>query len=193
MLATLVVTGVLLGGCGHADQPAWRLTDVSGHLPDLTFNLTDDHGKPVQGSDYHGKLALMYFGYTHCPDVCPLTLTRLHVVLQRLGAQADDVRILFISVDPARDTPAILHTYVNAFDKHAVGLVGTPRQTEALAKRYRVAFSNDRTKADGNYDVNHSSAIYVFDAEGHARLLATPLTSNDDMVHDLTLLLATDH
>jgi protein SCO1/2 len=190
--AVLLLAALLLAGCG-SPPPAWRLTDISGHLPDLKFQLTDDAGHAVDGADYHGKVAIVYFGYTHCPDVCPLTLTHLHVVLQRLGPQADKVRILFVSVDPARDTPAVLHTYVNAFDPRAVGLTGSEKQIEAIAKRYRVAFSRGADQGNGNYEVNHSSAMYIFDAEGHARLLATPLTSNDDLVHDLHLLLATEN
>ncbi|MET0255189.1 MAG: SCO family protein [Luteibacter sp.] len=177
-----------LGGCQREPQPEWRLNDVSGHLPDLDFKLTDDNGKAVTGADYRGKVTLMYFGYTHCPDVCPLTLTQLHVVLDRLGPAADKVRILFVSVDPARDTPQIMHAYVNAFDKRAVGLVGSDADVEALAKRYRSAFTREPDKGDGAYDVSHSSAIYFFDAGGKARLLATPSASQDDMVHDLTLL-----
>lgn len=177
-----------LSACQHEPQPEWRLNDVSGHLPDLDFRLTDDSGKAVTGADYRGKVTLMYFGYTHCPDVCPLTLTQLHVVLGRLGPAADKVRILFVSVDPARDTPQIMHDYVNAFDKHAVGLVGSDADVEALAKRYRSAFTREPDKGNGAYDVSHSSAIYFFDAQGKARLLATPSASQDDMVHDLTLL-----
>ena len=189
----LIVLAATLVACSRTPPPAWRLTDISGHLPDLKFNLTDDNGKAVQASDYRGKVTLLYFGYTHCPDVCPLTLTHLHVVLQRLGAQADKVRILFVSVDPARDTPKVMHPYVTAFDKHIVGLSGDEKQIEQLAKRYRVGYSRGPVKADGSYDVNHSSAIYIFDADGHMRLMASPVSSNDDMVHDLTLLLATEH
>ncbi|WP_285404428.1 SCO family protein [Luteibacter sp. ME-Dv--P-043b] len=189
VLTLLVLLAVVaLGGCQREPQPEWRLNDVAGHLPDLDFKLTDDNGKAVTGADYRGKVTLMYFGYTHCPDVCPLTLTQLHVVLGRLGPAADKVRILFVSVDPARDTPQIMHDYVNAFDKRAVGLVGSGADVEALAKRYRSAFTREPDKGDGAYDVSHSSAIYVFDAAGKARLLATPSSSQDDMVHDLTLL-----
>jgi len=179
---------VSLSACQREPQPEWRLNDVSGHLPDLDFRLTDDNGKPVTGADFKGKVTVMYFGYTHCPDVCPLTLTQLHVVLDRLGAPADKVRILFVSVDPARDTSAIMHAYVNAFDKRAVGLVGSDRDVEALAKRYRSAFTREPDRGDGNYEVSHSSAIYIFDGDGKARLLATPSASQDDIVHDLHLL-----
>ncbi|TCV91292.1 protein SCO1/2 [Luteibacter rhizovicinus] len=188
-LMALFAMAFALAGCQRDAQPQWRLTDVSGHLPDLDFRLTDDNGHAVTGADYKGKVVLMYFGYTHCPDVCPLTLTQLHVVMQRLGAPADDARILFVSVDPARDTPEIMHAYVNAFDKRAVGLIGSERDTEALAKRYRSAFTREPDRGDGAYDVSHSSAIYIFDRDGKARLLATPSAAQDDIVHDLHLLI----
>ncbi|GAB3793218.1 SCO family protein [Dyella agri] len=180
---------LLLAGCQRDASLPFKLTNISGHMPDLQFQLTDDNGKPVSAADYRGKVLLLYFGYTHCPDVCPLTLAQLHVALQKLGKQADDVRILFVSVDPARDTPAVLHAYVNAFDKRAVGLTGNPRAIEALSKRYRSAFTREPASQDGNYEVTHSSAIYVFDGDGHARVLSTPGTPQDDLVHDLDLLL----
>ncbi len=178
----------LLAGCQGGDQP-WKLTNVAGHMPDLDFHLTDDQGKAVSGADYRGKVTLLYFGYTHCPDVCPLTLAHLHVVMQRLGPLADGARILFVSVDPARDTPPVMHAYVNAFDPHAVGLTGSPGEVEALSKRYRSAFTREPAKGDGSYEVSHSSAIYLFDRDGKARLIATPSDSQDDLVHDLHLLL----
>ncbi|RDI97945.1 SCO family protein [Dyella solisilvae] len=178
-----------LSGCHH-DNMQWRLTDVSGHMPDLDFKLVDDHGKPVTGQDYRGKVVLLYFGYTHCPDVCPLTLAQLHVALKQLGPLADDVRILFVSVDPARDTPDVMHAYVSAFDPRAVGLSGAPRDLEALSKRYRSAYTREPDQADGQYEVSHSSAIYVFDRDGKARLLSTPANPQDDLVHDLHQLLS---
>lgn len=189
--ALLLIAGLLLGGCRHDEPLPFRLTNISGHMPDLDFKLTDDHGKAVTGAGYRGKVTLLYFGYTHCPDVCPLTLAQLHVVMQRLGPLAAGARILFVSVDPARDTPAVMHAYVNAFDPHAVGLTGDARATEALSKRYRSAFTREPGSADGNYEVSHSSAIYVFDRDGKARVLATPSASRDDLVHDLHLLLDT--
>ena len=189
LLLLLLALGLLLGGCQHSEPLPFRLTDVSGHMPDLDFKLTDDHGKQVTAADYRGKVVLLYFGYTHCPDVCPLTMAHLHVVMQRLGPLADGARILFVSVDPTRDTPEVLHAYVNAFDPHAVGLTGDPRMVEALVKRYRSAFTREPGKPDGSYEVSHSSAIYLFDRNGHARALATPAASQDDIVHDLHLLL----
>lgn len=188
-LLLLLLLSSLLGACHRSEPLPFRLTNISGHMPDLDFKLTNDLGKAVTGADYRGKVVLLYFGYTHCPDVCPLTMAQLHVVMQRLGPLADNVRILFVSVDPARDTPKVLHDYVKAFDSHAIGLSGTASATEALSKRYRSAFTREPAAADGNYEVSHSSAIYVFDREGKARLLATPSASHDDLVHDLHLLL----
>ncbi|MGO4501613.1 MULTISPECIES: SCO family protein [unclassified Dyella] len=190
MLLMLAVGTCLLAGCHRDDNIEWRLTNVTGHMPDLDFQLVDDHGKKVSGQDFRGKVVLLYFGYTHCPDVCPLTLAQLHVVMQRLGPLADGARILFVSVDPARDTPEIMHAYVNAFDPRAVGLSGTPREIEALSKRYRSAFTREPDRADGQYEVSHSSAIYLFDDQGKARLLSTPNNTQDEMVHDLHLLLS---
>lgn len=189
-VSLLFAAALLLAGCQRGTPLPFRLTQVTGHMPDLDFNLVNDQGKPATGADYRGKVVLLYFGYTHCPDVCPLTLAHLHVVMQRLGPLADGARILFVSVDPARDTPEVMHAYVNAFDKRAVGLTGKPGDIEALSKRYRSAFSREPDPGDGNYEVSHSSAIYIFDAQGHARLLSTPADSQDDLVHDLHLLLA---
>lgn len=181
---------LLLAGC-HRDTLPFKLTDIGGHMPDLQFQLTDDDGRPASAADFRGKVVLLYFGYTHCPDVCPLTLAHLYAALQKLGKPADDVRILFVSVDPARDTPAVLHAYVNAFDKHhgIVGLTGSASAIEALSKRYRSGFTREPAGNGGNYEVTHSSAIYVFDREGRARVLDAN-APQDDLVHDLGLLLA---
>ncbi|MGH8212775.1 MAG: SCO family protein [Rhodanobacteraceae bacterium] len=183
-----VLCTILLAACNHAPPP-WQLNDVSGHLPDLQFDLTSDSGKPTRAADFRGKYVLMYFGYTHCPDVCPLTLVHLHLVMQKLGKDADKVRILFVSVDPARDTPRVLHQYVTAFDPRVVGLTGTPDRIAAMAKRYRAAFNRNAAQPGGGYEVSHSSAIYVFDRRGRARLLGTSTDPAEEITHDLKLLM----
>ncbi len=170
-------------------QPQWQLSNVSGHLPDLKFNLVNDLGKPVTAADYHGKVVMLYFGYTHCPDVCPLTLVHLHTDMKKLGKLADGVRILFVTVDPARDTPQVLHQYVTAFDPRIVGLTGTPGQIEALAKRYRAYFQRAKPDQSGDYLVNHSAGIYIFDRKGRARLIASNGDPRSQVVHDMRLLL----
>ncbi|HET6588443.1 MAG TPA: SCO family protein [Oleiagrimonas sp.] len=195
MLLALSCAVMVLGGCSsHPSQLDWKLnSSIRGHLPDLKFQLTNDNGKTTTAEDFRGKVAIVFFGYTHCPDVCPLTMTHLHMVMQKLGPLADDARILFISVDPARDTPEVLHQYVKAFDKHAVGLTGSEDQIKRLAKRYRVAFNRGPSNGHGGYEVNHSSAIYIFDEKGHASLLATPVDTPDDMAHDVRQLITQEH
>lgn len=182
----LAIAVVGLAGCSPPPTP-WQLTNVSGHLPDLQFSLTSDDGQPVTGKSFKGHTTLVYFGYTHCPDVCPETMARLMQVISKLGPQqAQQVRILFVTVDPARDTPKALHDYVGAFDaQHAVGLTGSASEIEDLAKRYRVAYQMEKRDANGAYEVTHSSAVYVFDAQGHARLLATDHDSPDVIAQDL--------
>jgi protein SCO1/2 len=179
---------LVLATCTSSSQH-WALNNVTGHLPDLAFRLTGDDGKPVDATAFRGKLVLLYFGYTHCPDVCPLAMTHLHAVMHELGAQADEARILFVSVDPARDTPALLHAYARAFDPRAVGLTGSADALRELAKRYRIAFSLGKPDANGNYEVTHSSAVFVFDRDGRARLLATSADDVAGIVHDLKQLL----
>jgi protein SCO1 len=185
-LAAALACIALFAGCSPSGAP-WQLTNVTGHLPDLRFSLTGDDGKPIDASAFRGETTLVYFGYTHCPDVCPETMARLMQVLAKLGEkQAQHVRILFISVDPARDTPQAMHDYVGAFDaQHARGLTGTDRQIESIAKRYRVAYQMEKLDPNGSYEVTHSSAVYIFDAQGRARLLATSGDSPDAIAHDL--------
>jgi protein SCO1 len=189
VLATLFAALILSAGltaCSRQDTTPWKLTDVRGHLPDLDFKLTDDTGKPVTGQSFLGQTTLVYFGYTHCPDVCPETMARLIQVMQQLGPEAQNTRIVFITVDPARDTAAALHDYMRAFDaQHAVGLTGTDGAIESIAKRYRVAYQMEKRDPSGAYDVTHSSAVYIFDTHGHARLLATESDSIDTITHDL--------
>jgi protein SCO1/2 len=156
--------------------------------------LTEDNGQSVNATAFRGRTTLVYFGYTHCPDVCPETMARLMQVLEKLPpADAKQVRILFISVDPARDTPQALHAYVSAFDaEHIRGLTGTDAQVESLAKRYRVAYQMEKRDPKGNYEVTHSSAVYIFDRDGQARLLATSGDSPDAIAQDLQRLIEHD-
>ncbi|MGI4812399.1 MAG: SCO family protein [Janthinobacterium lividum] len=185
---TAVLLSVSFSACSSNDTK-WGLTDITGHLPDLKFSLVADDGHPVTAEAYRGKIALVYFGYTHCPDVCPTTLAHLTDVLRRMGSDARDVRILFISVDPQRDTPPVMHAYVDAFDaEHAVGLTGNDAAIEALAKRYRVAYEAAKADPSGAYEVTHSSAIYIFDKTGRARLLGSSTDTAENMMHDLRRL-----
>ena len=180
--------GVLLAACGRKQH--WDLDNVSSVLPALRFDLVDDSGAKVTAASYAGKAVILYFGYTHCPDVCPQTMSNLAAAVKSLGAQADDVRILFVSVDPARDTLPILRAYTRAFSPQAVGLSGSMAEIQAVAKRFHVAFNYGAKDQYGNYTVNHSAAIYLFDRQGHGMLIGSDQSPPQAIAHDLKQLLA---
>jgi len=188
-LSLLLTLSTLLAGCG-SDGPPWALRDISGLLRPLQFSLHDSDGQPRHADDYHGKLVLLYFGYTHCPDVCPTTLATVTQAIRRLGDNADRVRLLFVSVDPSRDTPAVLKRYANAFGPQVVGLSGSQQQLQALSKRYRLSYGYDQPDAKGRYAVSHSSAVFIFDADGQGRLLGLESAPSTDFQTDLERLLA---
>ena len=169
---------------GHAAGADSTIHPIRGFLPDLKFELVAAGGKTITEEDFDGKVVMMFFGYASCPDICPTTMAQLSQVMEALGSQAEQVRILFISVDPHRDTPEILQAYVNAFDQNAIGLTGSERQISRLARRYRVAYQIEKPRGDDpdSYEVAHSRGIYIFDAQGKARMLA----SDSESVEKLT-------
>ncbi|MHB1229171.1 MAG: SCO family protein [Halothiobacillus sp.] len=189
-LATLILPLILLG-CSGKDPVKWNATDISGVMEPLTFNLTDDQGKSVTGKDYRGKVVMLYFGYTFCPDICPQTLTRLAASLMALGNQAEKVKVLFVSVDPNRDTPKVLREYVKYFSPQMLGLTGTQSQLKDVTKRYRVAYSYGKGYPDKKtfYVVNHSASIYMFDPKGDARLLIDQQETSAQITADLKQLI----
>jgi len=158
---------------------------VRGFLPDLRFTLVGSNGATVTQDNFRGKVVLLFFGYANCPDICPTTMVQLAQVMRNLGDRANEARVLFVSVDPHRDTPALLQNYVRAFDSNATGLTGSPRQIADVARRYRVAFQIDKPADAANpkrYAVAHSRGIYFFDTQGRARFLA----SDGDSIEALT-------
>jgi protein SCO1 len=166
---------VLLAGCSER-SPDWNLYDVKGHLPKLSFELQAAGNKTFTEKDLEGKTVLMFFGYASCPDICPTTMAQLSEIMTNLGEDAKDVRIVFVSVDPHRDTPDVLQEYVNAFNPNAIGLTGNPRTIARLAKRYRIAYQIEKPKPGDDpdiYNVTHSQGVYIFDNRGRARLLAS--------------------
>ncbi len=177
----------VLAACSR--QRPWLLRDISGLMPPLEFNLTNEFGLAVNASTYQGKVALLYFGYTHCPDVCPTTLGTLALALHDLGPDADKIRVLFVTVDPARDSTAALKQYVTFFGPEFVGLRGSNDEMEGLAKRYRVAYSQEKPDTTGDYTVTHSSAVFIFDASGKARLLADSTDKAAVIAQDLKRLI----
>lgn len=168
---------LVLAACGNRDA-GWHGHNITGHMPDLAFTMQRaNDGKAVSAADYLGKITLLYFGYTNCPDVCPTTLANLSEALRRLGPQAKQVRVLFVTVDPDRDTLPVLKAYVKAFSSALDGLRGSKDAIAALARRYRVAYTVNKPTADHPYEVMHSSAVFFFDRDGHARLVT--LTTDD--------------
>jgi protein SCO1/2 len=187
-IAGLAVLGVLaLSGCGGS-QAQWSTQSIRGVMPDLAFTLTDEHGNAVQASEYRGKYTLLFFGYTHCPDICPATLSVLGAALRQLGDGAQRVTVLFVSVDPKRDGPRELREYTSSFGPGIVGLTGTPDELDALTKRYRVTYRYGVTDEDGNYPVYHSAAIFAFDPDGRVRLLMNYTDGVPAIAHDLQQL-----
>jgi protein SCO1 len=177
----------VLEACSGPKNPTAALhgDDISGVMPALEFTLTGPSDATMTAADVRGKTVLLYFGYTHCPDVCPATLAKLAQALKRLGPAAAAVRILFVSVDPKRDSGQVLERYASYFAPQVIGLTGTDDQLTALTKRYRVAYRRDVPDALGDYAVYHSSAVFVFDQDGTARLLATPAETSDELAEDL--------
>jgi protein SCO1/2 len=130
------------------------------------FTLTDQGGKTVTDADFKGKPLLVFFGYTHCPDVCPTTLFELSEVMRALGADAGKAQAAFISVDPERDTPAVLKDYLSSFDPHLRGLTGSVEQVDAVKKIYRV-YSKKVPGENGDYTMDHTALVYLMDKQGH--------------------------
>jgi len=181
--ALLVCALLLIGG----PAKAWYSDDMSGALPSLSFTMTRaSDGKTVTAADYRGKIVLLYFGYTFCPDVCPTTLLNLTTMLKSMGKQADDVRVLFVTVDPNRDTLPVLKQYTQAFAPQVVGLRGTPNQLATLAKRYRVAYSVTPARDGQPYEVTHGAAVYVFNRAGDIKLLFTGMSTQNTKLEPLT-------
>lgn len=177
---------LLLAGCGQPE--GWHATDITGAMPKLNFGtmIRANDGKPVTAADYSGKVTVLFFGYTHCPDVCPFTLSNLTNALDKLGSKRDDVRILFVSVDPDRDTAGDLKNYAHAFAPQIDALRADPNTLVSAARRYRVAYS---VKKGPPYVVSHSGAVFFFDETGRARLVTTDVNDIDAVAADLKRLL----
>lgn len=155
-------------GC---EAPAhFNATDLTGSSIGVDFALQDQNGKQRRLSDFKGKVVIVFFGYTQCPDVCPTTLSSLQETVRLLGTQADRVQVLFITLDPERDTAALLAQYVPSFHPSFLGLRGSTAETEAIAKAFKVFYKKQEGTAPGNYSIDHSTGSYVYDPSGRLRL-----------------------
>jgi protein SCO1/2 len=186
-LALIAALMTLLSACDQA--PVWRGQDVTGLMPDLSFELTDSEGQRVRVEDRRGQVTLLYFGFTNCPDICPTTLSQIQVALEVLGPEAANVRVFLVSVDPDRDTPAAMQRYTAAFGPWLHGFTGSKTELKSINNSYKVDFLAQQPNLRGEYDVMHSNRVFGFDADGRCRVLMPNTANTDAMVADLRQLL----
>jgi protein SCO1/2 len=185
----LTLAAACLAGCGEqSGAPGFKLTDVTGANVGKELALTDHHGKPRTLADFRGKVVTVFFGFTHCPDVCPTTLAEMAQVVKALGPDGDRVQVLFVTVDPERDTQQVLAQYVPAFHPSFLGLYGDAEATARAAKAFKIYYQKQPAK-DGHYSVDHSAGTYILDREGRLRLFAGYGTGAPALLHDIRLLL----
>ncbi|CAG2139333.1 hypothetical protein LMG31506_02097 [Cupriavidus yeoncheonensis] len=190
-LAALAFLALALAACGQ-QKASFRNVDISGGADfGKDFSLTDHNGKVRTIADFKGKVVVMFFGYTHCPDVCPTTMAELKAVMEQLGPDADKVQVLFVTVDPERDTQALLAQYVPAFDPRFLGM--RPADDAALqkvAKDFKVYYAKVPGSSPNNYTMDHSAGSYVFDPEGRLRLFIRHGQGPEPIAHDIKQLLS---
>lgn len=180
-----------LSACSEKAAPvAFNNTDVTGLAYGKDFSLHDHNGKLRTLADFKGKAVVVFFGFTQCPDVCPTTMLEMANVMKALGPDADKVQVLFITVDPERDTATLLSQYVPAFDPRFLGLRGDLAETEKTAKEFKVFYQKVPGKTPGSYTVDHTAGSYVFDPQGRIRLFIRHGQGVEPIVHDLKILLA---
>lgn len=188
IIVPLIAILLALAACSGGDL-SFKGSDVTGVDWGRDISLTAHTGKPQSTADFHGRVQILFFGYTHCPDICSPTLAKLAAVRKVLGPQADKVQVVFVTVDPKHDTPTQLAGFLPQFDPTFVGLTGRLDDIVAVTKDHKVAFVPS-TKTSPHPQIDHSSSILVKDAAGRVRLLWRGDMSVNDMTHDLRLLLA---
>jgi protein SCO1/2 len=166
----------------------YRLSSWPHHAARPDFSLIDVDSRPRTLADYRGKIVVLMFGFVRCPDVCPTELFKIAQAMKKLGPGSDHVQVLFITLDPERDTPAILKSYVAAFDPHFAGLSGTVAQTDAAAASFFVQYA--KVPEGDDYVISHSTGIYLIDTRGQLRLAGTMNTTVADLAHDIAVLVA---
>lgn len=178
-----LVLALFLAGCIGGD---YATKGVYGLLPDLQFDLVSETGERITEADLKGSTVVVFFGFTHCPDVCPTAMARLAAALERVDQRiGEEVNVLFVSVDPRRDSPEMLGRYTDFFSEHIIGATATEPELRELTKRYRATFGFDAPDQFGNYNVSHPSAMYVFDGSSRARAIFRPADTIADMAEDL--------
>jgi protein SCO1 len=177
-----------LGACQQGES-GFRATDITGAGFGRDFALTDHTGKPRTLADFRGKVVVIFFGFTHCPDVCPTTLAELAAALKKLGGDGDRVQVLLVTVDPERDTPQILSQYVAAFDPRFLALRGTSDETARVAKEFKIVYQKVAGARPDSYTMDHSAGTYIFDTQGRLRVYVSYGQGPEVFAHDIALLL----
>ena len=183
-----LAAATILGACGPA-QPSFKSIDVTGADFGRELQLTDHTGRTRTLADFKGKVTVVFFGFTRCPDACPTTLAELKLVKEKLGQDGERLQVLFVSVDPERDTPELLAKYVPAFDPTFLGLYGDADATARTAKEFKVFYQKVPGSSPDNYSMDHTAASYVYDPQGRLRLFVKHGQGADALVHDIKLLL----
>lgn len=189
-IGLLFVAASLLGGCDQpGSAPKFKLTDITGVNFGNELALTDHHGKPRTLVDFRGKVVAIFFGFTHCPDVCPTTLAELALVAKELGGDAEKLQVLFVTVDSERDTPDVLNQYVPSFNPGFLGLYGDAAATARAAKEFKIFYQKQPLAGASGYSVDHSAGTYILDKQGRPRLFAQYGAGAPALLHDIRILL----
>lgn len=184
------LAALALAACQPAPQPpSFQATDITGAPFGRGFELIDHNGQTRTLADFRGKVVAVFFGYTHCPDVCPTTLSDFAAALKQLGPQAEQVQVIFVTVDPQRDTPDLLKLFVPAFNPTFLGMYTDAESLKRLANEFKVVYQKSSVKAADDYLIDHSAGTYVYDAKGNLRLLMPYGSSPDTIANDLRTLL----
>jgi len=190
--AAVVWTVVLfLAGCGNIVKPTFISTDITGAEFGRDFKLADHTGEIRSLGDFKGKAIVLFFGYTHCPDICPATLGELAAAMQKLGKDAARVQVLFVTVDPERDTPALLKEYLSTFNPTFLGLSGDAQATKDIANEFKVVYQKQMGKSADHHTMDHSAGSYIFDTKGKLRLYVSNGAGGNVFAQDIAELLRT--
>ncbi len=180
----------LLAACGaNEGAKGFVGTNITGADFSKGFSLTDHTGAPRTMNDFKGKVVLLFFGFTHCPDVCPTTMLDLKKSMKLLGEQAESVQVLFVTVDPERDTQEVLAQFVPSFDARFIGLRGTAEQTQATLSTYKIFAAKVPGKGENDYTIDHSAGMYAFDKQGNVRLYMNHGQKPEEIASDVQQLL----
>ena len=189
MLACALLASAFVPGCsGERPSQQFQLTDVTGVPFGKKLDLTDHNGKRRTLEDFKGKVVVLFFAFTHCPDACPTTLAELATVARELGPDAQRMQVLVVTVDPERDTPEVLRQYVPSFNPAFLGLYGTLQETATTAKEFKVYFQK-QPQPGGGYTVDHSAGVFVLDKQGRLRLFGQYGAGAKALLHDIRILL----